>query len=469
MRYALIDNSSLTAIQRLLGEIPVRNIAIIDSDILSLENYIQAILFYDDIICIDDYKDSYRNKRKNFFPKVRFISKDLFDYEQIVEKADDITKDIILTVKAGQVTDTDFKAYLDRLDMTFQFTWDMASSKFFLTQKMLIGNSNVNIRQFNLLYAALYKEKNEKFEVASNIPNRSPQLYDRLGNKIILDPSGHEILSPSAGDGLSESFINLATSLNWMSQRTAFYVLVAENLSADLFLQPIRQEFLQNIIAKVYPRYKLGEFNKSLNELNNAASDTLSKILSNYDNFVLSNKVPLFSAYLAGKTKNSKCIIEEAYRLREDPSFCEARNCLRKLNQFLESSEHGKFIREINLLVEEIKKSCISMQSKYGLGNSQGISLRFLISKVPILKEFEMSDKFRIKSLEFMKHRLPKSGFNAVYRNIIDDLVVIERLGVYKDILTENIKYHKDAANYSIKQEELRFVKLCSYWKKPMD
>jgi hypothetical protein len=61
MRYALIDNSTLTSIQRILGDIPVKNRAIIDNDILALENYIQAILFYDEIICIDDYKSNLKN------------------------------------------------------------------------------------------------------------------------------------------------------------------------------------------------------------------------------------------------------------------------------------------------------------------------------------------------------------------------------------------------------------------------
>ena len=69
MRYALIDNSTLTGIQRILGEIPIRNIASLDNDIIAFENYIQAILFYDELICIDDYKKRYRKKKQSFFLK----------------------------------------------------------------------------------------------------------------------------------------------------------------------------------------------------------------------------------------------------------------------------------------------------------------------------------------------------------------------------------------------------------------
>ena len=38
MRYAIIDNSTLTAAQRLLGEIPVINKLCIDGDIAAFEN-----------------------------------------------------------------------------------------------------------------------------------------------------------------------------------------------------------------------------------------------------------------------------------------------------------------------------------------------------------------------------------------------------------------------------------------------
>lgn len=131
MRYALIDNASLTSIQRLLGEIPVKNTSIIDNDIVSFENYIQTILFYDTIIAIDDYKPKYRISRTKSFPNIRFISKDLFDYESFTNEAARLTNDITLEIRGGKITDDDFKEYFDKLHMTFQFTWDMSASSFF--------------------------------------------------------------------------------------------------------------------------------------------------------------------------------------------------------------------------------------------------------------------------------------------------------------------------------------------------
>ena len=55
MTYALIDNSTLTAVQRIQGDVLTKSKDSIDADIVALENFVQAILFYDQIIAIDDY------------------------------------------------------------------------------------------------------------------------------------------------------------------------------------------------------------------------------------------------------------------------------------------------------------------------------------------------------------------------------------------------------------------------------
>ncbi len=52
MSYALIDNASLTAVQRVMGQVVVKNPDTVNGDLVALENLIQAILFYDELICI---------------------------------------------------------------------------------------------------------------------------------------------------------------------------------------------------------------------------------------------------------------------------------------------------------------------------------------------------------------------------------------------------------------------------------
>lgn len=473
MRYALIDNSTLTGIQRLLGEIPVKNKTIIDNDIIAFENYIQAILFYDSVICIDDYKTQYRNQRTSFFPNIRFISKDYFDYDSFVKEANDVTKNITLSIRGGKISDSDFKAYFEKLHMNFQFTWDMSSSSFFLTQKMLLGNSILNQEHFTKLHSLLFKENNEQYEVSNPLINKTPKLYDSQGNELNFDLNTGKIGNSPIGVGASKQFQALVSSLNWISQRTAFYVLASDYLYADLFIQPIRQSFLQNIIKRVYPNYDLGVFDSLWNSINHMSADSMKNILQNSQNFGLTFDIPLFTAYFAKKTNNSKEIIDAALNEKDNKRFVEARNSLRELNLLVDNKERPKFVREVNLLVTDINKNFKSIESKYGLGEKQGIGLsqlKFLFSSIPLIKNVTIPKELdiRIRELEFLKHVVPRKGFNAVYRDVIEDLMEFDRIGKYKDILVKNIHYDDNATSYEIKTEDPKYVRASSYWKKPM-
>ena len=472
MRYALIDNSSLTGIQRLLGEIEVNNPSVVENDIITLENYLQAILFYDDIICIDDYKPTHRAKRINYFQNIRFISKDIFNYNELIEKADKLTDGILLEISGGKISDSDFQAYLNRLQMTFQFTWDMSSSKFFLTQKMLVGNTIHDHETFNRLHSVLFKENNERFEVVDELKNKKPKLFDSTGKLIEIDSKSGEVVN-GFGDGMSAQFNALSTSLNWISQRTAFYVLAADALNADLFIQPIRQEFLQNIIRRSYPSYELGVFNDFRNSINDQTEKTLNQILSNSNNFGLSLNTPLFTVFFANKTRDSKKIIDAALEARNNKEFLESRSKLRELNVYLTEKNRTKFVREINLLASELKNNFSQIESKYGLGNNQGFSLSkmtFLFSSIPLIKDLDFPEEFdiRIRQLEFMKHLKKRKGFNAVYRNLINDLIGFENLGEYKEILLRNVKFNENAIRHYIKTESPEYIKASSFWKRPM-
>lgn len=73
MSYALIDNASLTAVDRVTGQILVKNPDTINGDLVAFENVVQAILFYDDLVCIDNYKPEHQKTRIETFDFIRFL------------------------------------------------------------------------------------------------------------------------------------------------------------------------------------------------------------------------------------------------------------------------------------------------------------------------------------------------------------------------------------------------------------
>src|ERR1035437_10477385 len=98
-RIALVDNATLTAAQRLLGDIKVKNLYNIDGDIEAFENLAQAILFFDEVCCIDDYKPAFRGSRAHRFDFVTFLPQENLDHANQLQLAQSSTKDVLLRVK----------------------------------------------------------------------------------------------------------------------------------------------------------------------------------------------------------------------------------------------------------------------------------------------------------------------------------------------------------------------------------
>lgn len=468
MRYAMIDNSTLTAIQRLLGEIKVKNKATIDMDILCFENYIESILFYDEIIAIDDYKEEYRNSRKEYFSNIKFIPKTMFDYNFFINKSLEKTADIFPKIEGGFITDDDFAEFFKLLRMNMVFTWDMSSSVFYLTQKMLQSESGLDIKKYSILNNAIFMDYFSSGELDTTIKKIECELIDSYGNEIEI---GKYKVNNNLG-GIREQTEIFISGLNWIAQRSTFYSYVSNYFQADTFMHPIRQSFNIHLIDKHINTPK-GKLQPLINAMNDHTTKALNEIVSFSQPFVVSHAIPLFCTYLIHKTKNPLDVINEAFELRNTEIFKQARDKLNKIDELVEEAEHEKYIKEGNKLLLEIEKLMDQMLIEYGIKTSQGISTSKIISmwnaaslftSIPKLPRIDIN----IKGLDFLKNIKPQRGFKGIYRNLIRDLVSIERLGEYHDLLTKDVYLDRDAQFYTSKTEDPKYLRAKSFWKVPM-
>lgn len=463
MRYALLDNATLTAIERLLGGIPVKNTAIVDADILAFENYVQAILFYDYIIAIDDYIPKYSDSRKAMFPDIRFISTNLFEYQEFQNESSKITEAVKLKIKAGEINSEEYKKFFKSLAMRMTFTWDLSASDHYLTQKLLVNTENGKSEtdNFDKIHSAIISEAFGHFGITDKEKTIEPILYDRNGN--IINPR-------KSYGGLSYPFILFTNGLNWISHRTSMYILIADYLNADAFLSPIRQKYSDSILNHIIKR-STGKFSTLINNYGGLVTKSLIDIKQADESCRISSDLPLFSAYLANKTNDVSKIIEAAYNIREQPEFIECRLKLRELNKVLDSGAHSKYVADINLLKKEIASSLEKIKGKFNVAN-KGIKFSTLamIWNMTPLSQYLKMPKFntKIESLDFLNHTIKGRGFSRVSRNIIDDLANVKRLGSLYDILAKNVDYKKDASYYAMKTEEEKYKNASSGWKIPM-
>jgi hypothetical protein len=470
MRYALIDNSTLTGVQRLLGQIPIKNKLIIDMDIMCMESLIEAILFYDKILIIDDYKERFRSSRQKAFPHFMSIGDDILPLNDLLASTISISEGIVPRIEAGRFTDGDFKPFFEMLKMNVTFTWDMHSSEYYLTMKMLSGDNGLGLEKYSQLSSAIYSEVTDKFRSENSALNDvEPILIDRYGKHIssdycITDKSGSE-----KSIGIMRRTQTFFDSLNWLAFRTIFYTLAANNLKVDLFLHPIRHNFQTNFLSKLNQSDN-SVFRPLIDSMNKRANKTVNTILGELDPFVTNQEIPLFVNWFAQKVGNPDRYIEYAFQLRTEKAFVEARRRLIDLEMCLESNN---FTREANSLIIEVNKSLDTVLSKYGASTSQGVSISSFITLwnlSTILKPLPKVPNIdlRIKELEFIKHIIPQKGFKSVYKSIVSDLSQIGRLGKYHEVISSKIILDKEAASYYEKEELSRYANAKSGIKVPM-
>ncbi|MGA9853516.1 MAG: hypothetical protein WBR15_11375 [Gammaproteobacteria bacterium] len=250
MTYALIDNSTLTAVQRITGKILTKSKDSIDTDIVALENFVQAILFYDRLIAVDDYIPAYRDARIASFPNITFLNKTDFKLDEIETTAAEKAGQLRPRLRGGEFVNDDFKNLIELLQTHIICTWDISSSVYHLTLKSL-SDTDQEYEKYGNIAAAIFSELGDASE-SGHRTSGNVELLDRYGNPIT---KGYKVPGAKWGDGTSSGEASAAisafvASLVWLANRSIFYSLAAKFLQADTFLHPIRQSYQQIYISE---------------------------------------------------------------------------------------------------------------------------------------------------------------------------------------------------------------------------
>lgn len=454
MTYALIDNASLTAVQRVMGDVVVRNPDTVNGDLVALENLVQAILFYDDLVCIDNYKPEYRELRKKEFDFVRFVAPEEINLDQVEEKAKSESNSIRPEVRSGEFVDGDFSALLQMLKMNMVCTWDMASSNYYLTMKMLGQPNTPEFQKYSEVSASIFSE-------LSDVGN----TYGRWSNAAkFVGSDGQEYT-----DNITSALRTFIASLNWLAYKSIYYSLAASYLKADTFLHPIRHAY------QIHWMKKSGAFghdftSKLIGALEIELSTTVERIIDNGRSQAISMEVPIFSAWLALQGGDVSSVIKSALEVRSNDEFQEIRGILRDIRTAYDEEGLNEANKRIGRLESELKKASDNTLNLYGINTGQGVSTSFLmktynsfaaIKGLPQFPEFD----FKIPLPAFFSTK--NSSFSSIYKNISAELTSIERLGGVRDIL--GARFNIDDERYSPpKTEAPEYRYVTSHWKRPM-
>ncbi len=472
MAYAIIDNATLTAVQRLTGRVKTKSTDSVDTDIVALENLLQAILFYDDLVAVDDYIPAHRQERIAAFPFIRFLDANDYNLGKISNSASQIAANLRPQIRGGEFADDDFKNLFNFLQTHVICTWDISSSIYFLTLKGLAESTSVEFAKYGNLAAGIFSELDD----AKDSGNRSSgrvELIDRYGQPI---SKGYKVPGAKWGDGSTGGTTGAVTAfvaaLVWLANRSIFYSLAAKYLRADTFLYPVRQAYQQYYLTKTcgygqdFTRNIVKHFSSSLSadlvQVHGGALSTATAI-----------DLPVFGAWLARQTGDVATIVDSALKLRDEREFVEAREQLRTVRNHLDNSDSAEANKAAGEITKDIKKSSDAMRVKYGIATRQGFPVTRLVhvyNTFAALKGFPtLPDyNFEIPLPAFLSQIKRPLGFGAAYRSLTNDLSTIWSLGEARDILGARVAKDNDAAAYNPKSETPKYRYAHSQFKSPM-
>jgi len=470
MSYVLVDNSTLTSVQRLLGEIEVPNKNIIEGDILATENLVQSILLYDNILAIDDYKEEHKEERKKRFDFVKFLSSDEFDFDDIKLASQKEAKGYQPKISGGEFADEDFKKMLEQLKLNMVTTWDISSSEYYLNLKLLGYKTDDDYEKYNQIASSIFADTFDRNEKA----DYSHSLIDSRGNPIA---KGYRVPNAKfrnhgkiSDDLLRPQLYTFIASLNWIAYKSIYYTNVAKYFQSDLFLHPIRQSFNIHYMNKMH-QFDDALVASLLEELKDYSLDTIKVIKQSMKPSIESLQLPFFSFWLVKETNDPKHIIEKAYDIRERQDFIDARDQLAELNNLIyEEDDLTRFAKKSSALKEHIKKTIDSIKAGYGLETGQGIHLNNVVKVVNSTFGTSFPDIFekKIEVPEYIKKK-PR-GLSMVYRDITEDLSKVSRFGKYRDLIASNVKSveGKGLTSIELNCEDPKYRWSSSPYKSPM-
>ena len=90
---------------------------------------------------------------------------------------------IVPKVTAGSLVDGDFKPFFDMLKMNLWYVWNIQSSVFYLTQKLLADASFTDVQKYSALSSMIFSELKDHTQ-CHEIPKQKPILIGSDGNPI---------------------------------------------------------------------------------------------------------------------------------------------------------------------------------------------------------------------------------------------------------------------------------------------
>jgi hypothetical protein len=424
MTNAVVDNSTLSAVERVLGHIPIDGHYDLSGDLSAFEAYLSSLLFYDQPVRIDDYKAEFASARAQHFPEIGAVQFEPGSYETLLQQARKLASGIFLRIHGGDLGDDILGRFLKDLDLHVCPAWHMQSSDFYLRIRLLADESGTSIEKYSPLMSAIFSQLNEN-KSAGQKPNWNKELIASTG-EVIRNREGK---SNERSYRIGSDIHAFSAGLNWLALRSVFYALVSEHLEAAAICHPIRNDFLAEFYMSHLGDHRPDQRDAVLSYFRATAEEIVNRSNEILGGGAFKLQTPLISAWatvVAGSPTKAR---DHILQTRYSPEAIALRARMRDIEALHQAEDIGSARAKAATLFRDFNNSVSGFFQKFGAKGEDplGISANVI----------SMSGSFKvIPALQKLGSLLPARAKSvSLLRNITLDLLQSPRLGRVSDML----------------------------------
>lgn len=227
MPVVLIDNATVSSVQRALGKAKTRDPQLLDVEHATLDRFVEAALFADRVVVPDTYKEQFTPARKQLLSSlaVEFLAVDNAIDDSLNEAAEVMTGPWTEAFVEGSDRAV-FSKYFAQVEAFSSFIWEHSSSAFYLVFRTHgVGKDSP------LIEALLASPKD-----------------DDLGRRLrILAKNGGEV----PWDKLSRHVQRMLGVMGWLGHQYIWHQVFAARHDLTYSPHPLREFFAHDFLARV--------------------------------------------------------------------------------------------------------------------------------------------------------------------------------------------------------------------------
>lgn len=436
MAIALIDNATVSSVQRALGKAKLTDAGVSDVEQTALGRFCDAVLLSERVVVPDNYKEKFTPARKKLLNQ---LSVEFLDVPKVLDDDLNLIAQSLMepwkdAYSEGQSKSL-FSLYFEQIQAFSKFIWEHSSSQFFL-----VFRAHGIDKKSPLIDAVLTSKGDED-----------------LGRELKIVASDGQVV---AWNNMSHHVQRMLSVMGWLGHQYVWHQVFAAKHNLTYIPHPLRDFFANDFLSRV----QIGS--KDAFQFNNAFLHGIGKFQGDLKSGLekLGNRpsnlhiqMPAFLPFLVKESSNGDDFMRVLSQYRIEPKVIELREMLKTAES---ESQLGNYnVR--NQIVTDIERIGKNLLLEKGL-DSRTLRIAPPTSIVDIKVEGDDTGIRIDLSSVFYKQYFLNRRYRAFVKDVMAELAAPGQYGVLKTKMNSWLwlEENKEYAGKSVYSKEYRFPSL---------